>query len=393
MFTYPNIIINRKSKWRNGFGCQRGPFSIYKALSIATGQMSENHVPNLENTEPFFNPTPNKNWKNISSFHPYGHSQTPKYSYNEPHDNKLHYLNISSSPEKPKNLVKNNKGSIETNPIEPTIAITKAKLNIPEIDNLISKGELTPDGKILEEDGSINVIECAIEPVWNLPKMSEKLNINEEKLRQNLYTHTNGMYPEFIQRFDLPFFLPPIPGTTIYIIGNPDTIPDPNIKLTVRVHDECNGSDVFGSDICTCRPYLMHGIEEAVKTAQEGGNGLIVYFRKEGRALGEVIKYLVYNKRKRLEEGDNSDKYFQCTELVAGVEDARFQCLMPEPLIWLGVKKIDKLVSMSNLKYDAIIEAGIKVGERITIKEELIPKDAHVEIDAKIKNGYNTDKI
>lgn len=35
-----------------------------------------------------------------------------------------------------------------------------------------------------------------------------------------------------------------------------------------------------------------------MKTAQEGGVGLIVYFRKEGRALGEVTKYLVYNARK-----------------------------------------------------------------------------------------------
>ena len=34
----------------------------------------------------------------------------------------------------------------------------------------------------------------------------------------------------------------------------------PTKKVTVRVHDECNGSDVFGSDICTCRPYLIHGI-------------------------------------------------------------------------------------------------------------------------------------
>jgi GTP cyclohydrolase II len=34
------------------------------------------------------------------------------------------------------------------------------------------------------------------------------------------------------------------------------------------VHDECNGSDVFGSDICTCRPYLVHGIEECVREAQ-----------------------------------------------------------------------------------------------------------------------------
>ena len=52
--------------------------------------------------------------------------------------------------------------------------------------------------------------------------------------------------------------------------------------------DECNGSDVFGSDICTCRPYLTFGIEEAVKEAQNGGSGVVIYFRKEGRALGEV---------------------------------------------------------------------------------------------------------
>lgn len=72
---------------------------------------------------------------------------------------------------------------------------------------------------------------------------------------------------------------------------------DRNVKLALRVHDECNGSDVFGSDICTCRPYLIFGIEEAVKEAQLGGSGVVIYFRKEGRALGEVTKYLVYNAR------------------------------------------------------------------------------------------------
>ena len=63
MLTYPNIIINRNSKWRNGFGSQRGPFSIYKALSIATGQMCNDHVPDLVNTEPMFKPIPNENWE------------------------------------------------------------------------------------------------------------------------------------------------------------------------------------------------------------------------------------------------------------------------------------------------------------------------------------------
>lgn len=35
--------------------------------------------------------------------------------------------------------------------------------------------------------------------------------------------------------------------------------------------------------------------------------GIIVYFRKEGRALGEVTKYLVYNLRKR-QEGVTAQK-------------------------------------------------------------------------------------
>ena len=65
---------------------------------------------------------------------------------------------------------------------------------------------------------------------------------------------------------------------------------DKSKELTLRVHDECNGSDVFGSDICTCKPYLIYAIEECIRGAQRGGVGVVVYFRKEGRALGEVTK-------------------------------------------------------------------------------------------------------
>ena len=69
------------------------------------------------------------------------------------------------------------------------------------------------------------------------------------------------MYPELLTRTDIEVFLPPIGGLTIYIFGAPKALRDPSKKLAVRVHDECNGSDVFGSDICTCRPYLIHGID------------------------------------------------------------------------------------------------------------------------------------
>jgi GTP cyclohydrolase II len=136
---------------------------------------------------------------------------------------------------------------------------------------------------------------------------------------------------------------------------------DEKVRLALRVHDECNGSDVFGSDICTCRPYLIFGIEEAVKEAQKGGSGVVIYFRKEGRALGEVTKvvsepflkqltnndlqYLVYNARKR--GADKASEYFKRTENIAGVKDMRFQALMPDILHWLGIKKIDRMLSMS----------------------------------------------
>ena len=133
------------------------------------------------------------------------------------------------------------------------------------------------------------------------PTQARRFKLEEATLRRMLFEHTGGMFPELVTRTDLSVFLPPIGGCTAYIMGDPDSIPDPSKPLAVRVHDECNGSDVFGSDICTCRPYLVHGIEECVLAAQQGGAGLIVYNRKEGRALGEVTKFMVYNARKRQE--------------------------------------------------------------------------------------------
>lgn len=139
---------------------------------------------------------------------------------------------------------------------------------------------------------------------------------------------------------------------------------------------------MFGSDICTCRPYLIFGISEAIKCAQRGGVGVIIYFQKEGRALGEVIKYMVYNRRKR--GGDSAAEYFNNTSAVAGVKDARHQDLMPDVLHWLGITHIENLISMSSQKYDAIIDSGITVKNRYEIPDYLIPADGRVEIDAKV---------
>jgi len=47
-------------------------------------------------------------------------------------------------------------------------------------------------------------------------------------------------------------------GCLVYIFGDPAFVSDPKKELTLRVHDECNGSDVFGSDV---RSPLHLGLE------------------------------------------------------------------------------------------------------------------------------------
>ncbi len=43
---------------------------------------------------------------------------------------------------------------------------------------------------------------------------------------------------------------------------------------------------------------------------------------------------------------------------------------------------------MSHHKYEAIVQSGISVNERVPIPESMIPEDSKVEIDAKIASGY-----
>ncbi len=57
---------------------------------------------------------------------------------------------------------------------------------------------------------------------------------------------------------------------------------------------------------------------------------------------------------------------------------------------WLGIKRIDRFVSMSDMKHDALVNQGVDIVERVAIPDELVPADAHVEIEAKKAAGYYT---
>lgn len=350
---------------RNVIGTHSGSYGVYRALAVAAGALSPQHRADLTNTAPTDVIGPYPQWRDpaaIVSLDPWGAAVADVFA-----------AELEAGQD-----------------IRPTIAVTKAHVMLPEVTVAMQQGRLKPDGHVLTAGGAAVVTKVAVEPVWHLPGVAARFGCTESALRRALFEETGGMYPELVTRGDLEVFLPPIGGQTVYIFGNPKDLADPDVELTARVHDECNGSDVFGSDICTCRPYLTHAIEECIAGTQRGGVGLVAYSRKEGRALGEVTKFLVYNARKRQIGGDTADQYFARTECVAGVQDMRFQELMPDVLHWLGITRIHRLVSMSNMKYDAITGSGITVGERVNIPDELIPADARVEIDAKMAAGYFT---
>lgn len=351
---------------RNVIGTHSGSYALYRALAVASGTLQSTHRADLTNTAPVVQIGPHASWQDrdqIVSLDPFGAMVGEVFQ----------------------------PWLAQGYDLRPTIAITKAQIYLPEVQAAVEKGAITVDGKIVKPGGSLGVTKVAIEPVWYLPGIAKRLKVSESDLRRVLFEQTGGMFPELVTRPDLQVFLPPIGGITVYLIGDVAAITDDSKSLAARVHDECNGSDVFGSDICTCRPYLIHGIEVCIETAQAGGAGVIVYFRKEGRALGEVTKFLVYNARKRSQGGDRADAYFHRTECVAGTQDVRFQELMPDVLHWLGITRIDRFVSMSDMKYQAIVNSGIEVVKRVPIPKECIPDDAQVEITAKIAAGYYTE--
>ena len=359
-------VVGTLTAQRNAIGAHTGSYSIYRALAIAAGTLDRVHVPDLTDTSPAESIGPHDQWGDpdkIVSLDPYGHNI-----------NEVWAENLEEGWD-----------------IRPTIAVTKAHLQMPELEKAVAAGRLNIDGDVLTENLEARVTKAAIEPVWYLPGIAERFGIKESDLRRCLYEQSGAMFTELITRNDMKLFLPPIGGMTVYIFGDVDALTDPSREVACRVHDECNGSDVFGSDICTCRPYLAHGVEVAIETAQQGGCGVVVYNRKEGRALGEVTKFLVYNARKRQPGGDRAETYFERTECVAGVQDMRFQELMPDVLHWLGIERISRFVSMSNMKSEAIESNGIKIVEQVALPDELIPMDASVEMDAKKAAGYFTE--
>ena len=197
--------------------------------------------------------------------------------------------------------------------IRPTIAVTKAHINMPEMHGRHRRRPAQARRRrSCARTATSRVTKAAIEPVWYLPGVAERFGVSESDLRRSAVRADRRHVPR-AGHAARPRGVPAADRRhdDLLLRRRRGSSASPRRKIACRVHDECNGSDVFGSDICTCRPYLAHGIEVCIEMAQQGGVGLVVYNRKEGRALGEVTKFLVYNARKRQVGGDRADDVFR----------------------------------------------------------------------------------
>ena len=124
-------------------GAHGGSYSIYHALAVASGNLDIEHKPDFTNTEPAATIGPFPQWsdkKKIVAMDPLGH--LAPWLYKEIMD----------------------KEGVE---IRPSIAITKAHMKLPELEDSVRKGRLIPDGKIcVNESGELAVTKVAVESVW-----------------------------------------------------------------------------------------------------------------------------------------------------------------------------------------------------------------------------------
>ena len=176
---------------RNAIGVHAGSYGIYRALAIAAHELKPGHKPDLTNTAPAEPIGPFESWydpKKIVSLDPWGHLVADVFADK-----------LAAGWD-----------------IRPTIAVTKAHVQMPEIRDAIAAGRLKPDNDLLTPLGDVKVTKAAIEPVWWLPGIAERFGVKETELRRTLFEHTGGMYTELVTRPDLEIFLPPIGGSTIY---------------------------------------------------------------------------------------------------------------------------------------------------------------------------------
>src|SRR5205807_3976245 len=148
----PVVASPAEPRHRNAIGSYSGAYAIYRALAVATRALAPDHRPDLTDTAPAALVGPWPQWGDpakIVSLDPYGHLVGEVFA-------------------------EQIEGGID---VRPTIAITTARIDLPEIRQRIAAGGLAPDGRVVRGSGAARATKAAIDPGWCLPGTAARFGV------------------------------------------------------------------------------------------------------------------------------------------------------------------------------------------------------------------------
>ena len=126
----------------------------------------------------------------------------------------------------------------------------------------------------------------------------------------------------------------------------------------VRLHSECLTGDILGSLKCDCGPQLDAALHAMAAEAEQGGWGVLLYLRQEGRGIGLINKLRAY----RLQ--DQGFDTVDANRRLGLPDEARDFPVAARMLDLLGVHAI-RLMTNNPAKVDALAAEGVTIAERV----------------------------
>ncbi|MFC4254071.1 GTP cyclohydrolase II [Croceibacterium xixiisoli] len=126
----------------------------------------------------------------------------------------------------------------------------------------------------------------------------------------------------------------------------------------VRLHSECLTGDILGSLKCDCGPQLDAGLAAMAREAANGGWGVLLYLRQEGRGIGLINKLRAY----RLQ--DQGFDTLEANRRLGLPEEARDFGVAAAMLRLIGARSI-RLLTNNPQKVAVLESAGVTVAERV----------------------------
>ncbi|PIZ74498.1 bifunctional 3,4-dihydroxy-2-butanone-4-phosphate synthase/GTP cyclohydrolase II [Candidatus Peregrinibacteria bacterium CG_4_10_14_0_2_um_filter_43_11] len=152
--------------------------------------------------------------------------------------------------------------------------------------------------------------------------------------------------------------------------------------VLTRVHSECLTGDLFHSERCDCGRQL----ENAIKTIQKKGVGVLLYMRHEGRGIG------LGNKIKAYALQDEGLDTVEANEKLGFPTDLRNYGIGAQILKELGVKEID-LLTNNPQKIIGLEGHGLKIHKRIPLETKPHAKNRKYLCTKKNKMGHLLENV